>query len=209
MAALQKRICGSWYTISWNSQWCIIVEMEAACVQDCIWSVSPAGWGKWLLFSLHHFSKATSLVLCLVQGFPVQKNHWEAEVSLGVLMWLRAWSRWNATKAWDAWRRGISSLPSTATRVVREDREADASWAHCQEGPTVDTDYGKEDSVSLWEINKSTPHEDGLALEESPRKMKGSLSWQTSAGQGLCHLIELWCCLSFGGDSDVQKSLPT
>lgn len=70
--------------------------------------------------------------------------------------------------------------------------KADASWVHCQEGPRVDTGYGKEDSDSLWKKNNSTPHEDGLALEESPRKMKGSLSWQqTSAGQGLCHLIEL------------------
>lgn len=46
-----------------------------------------ADWGKWLLFSLHHSSKAISLVLCLVQGFPVQKNHWETEASLAVNPW--------------------------------------------------------------------------------------------------------------------------
>lgn len=66
---------------------------------------------------------------------------------------------------------------SAATCVIRGNREADASWVHCQEGQTVDTGYGKEDYNSLCEKNKSTAPEDSLALEESPRKGRGSLSW--------------------------------
>lgn len=36
----RKGIWGSWWTISWKSQWCIIVEMETANVQDCICRVA-------------------------------------------------------------------------------------------------------------------------------------------------------------------------
>lgn len=151
------------------------------------------------LFRVHFSSTVSSSGLPSIEE-PL--GNW-SDSSSKPLMWLRAWSMRYATKAWDtwiwsAWRRGISSLSSTVTCVLRENTEAHASWLHCQEGHTVETGYGKEDSDSLWEKNKSTPPKNGLGLDESPRKVIGSLSWeQTSAGQGLRHLIELWCYLRY------------
>lgn len=143
-------------------------------------------------------------------GLPsTEKTLWNwSESRSRLLMWLRVWSTWDTKKAWDtwiqsAWGTGISSLSSTATCVIRENRGVDASWVHCQEGQTVDTGYGKEDSNSLWEKNKSALLRMVFYPGDKPQLDKAFVIWLNFDVVSTLMSTLIWV------DSDVQKSLPT
>lgn len=183
--------------------------MEGACVQDCIWRMQAEGSDCYSLYTTlrGHFSSTVS-----GSGLP------SAEKALG---------NWSESGSKPRMRCGGPEVHKCHKRYLDPDEPGEGE-SHCRPqlphvwlGRTQGLPGcpAKEDKrwtqamarwiLTLWEKNKSTPPEDGLALEEWPRKAlcpgdkpqldKAFATWLN---------FDVISALSNWVDSNVQKSLP-